>query len=390
MSKRPDAFAHLSSMLESQRETTDAAPALPAEIVPGTDAELSTSEQQALSHYEQVIERGLKTFFEVGAALLHVRDLRLYRTEYATFEAYCDEKWGMGKAYAHRLIGAATVRDNLSPIGDVLPANEAQARPLTLLEPEQQREAWQTALERANETGKKLTAALVEAVVREMQPTPAAQEEEGGSVMSPDIPPAAAPTIIDIQPEEADDDDDAEPVMDGQQWPDDLAELRHQLAEHGYVLLSETESRLVYQNYTTDDVIRIVKPPEPGQVKVRVVANASDDWRDIEMRLSLVGVRLDNPRAGHLPKYPETQRAYGELDMSREHGDVQSQLYTALAMSRSENERLGAMPDRLLSLLNEYQEHITRAQKYKATSDRGEAVSPLLRLIEQIYYTVVE
>jgi hypothetical protein len=277
----------------------------------------------------------------------------------------------------------------LSPIGDVLPANEAQTRPLTLLEPEQQREAWQRAVQRAQDLGKKLTAALVEAVVREMQPTPAAQQLQGGVFPPEPDPQAAASTIINLQPEDADDDEDDVP-LDGQQWPDDLAELRHQLTEYGYVLLSETEARLVYQNYTTDDVVRIVKPPEPGKVKVRVVANSSDDWRDVEMRLSLVGVYLDNPRAGHLPKYPETQRAYGELDMSREHGDVQSQLYTALAMSRSENERLGAMPDRLLSLLNEYQEHITRAQKYKATSDRGEAVSPLLRLIEQIYYTVVE
>jgi hypothetical protein len=373
----------------AQRSTDNG---LPDEIVPGTDAELSTSEQQALSHYEQVIERGLKTFFEVGAALLHVRDLRLYRTEYDTFEEYCQERWDFSKTYANNLIAATNVRNNLTTmvVTQELPENERQIRPLARLDTEQQREAWQRAVQRAQELGKRITAALVEAVVKEMQPTPVAQEEEGGSVISPDITPAAASTIIDIQPEEADDDDDAEPVMDGQQWPDDLAELRHQLAEHGYVLLSETESRIIYQNYTTDDVIRIVKPPEPGKVKVRIVANASDDWRDIEMRLSLVGVRLDNPRAGHLPKYPETQRAYGELDMSREHGDVQSQLYAALAMSRSENERLGAMPDRLLSLLNEYQEHITRAQKYKATSDRGEAVSPLLRLIEQIYYTVVE
>jgi hypothetical protein len=224
MSKRPDAFARLSSMLEGQRETSDTTPALPAEIVPGTDAELSTSEQQALTHYEQVIERGLKTFFEVGAALLHVRDLRLYRTEYATFEAYCDEKWGMGKAYAHRLIGAATVRDNLSPIGDVLPANEAQARPLTLLEPEQQREAWQRAVQRAQELGKRITAALVEAVVNELQPRPAAPlpltDTEG------EIPaPAAAPEaqIIDLQPEPA----PPAPALDDQ--ADDVAELRREV-----------------------------------------------------------------------------------------------------------------------------------------------------------------
>jgi hypothetical protein len=41
--------------------------------------------------------------------------------------------------------------------------------------------------------------------------------------------------------------------------------------------------------------------------------------------------------------------------------------------------------DQAINVLGEYQEHITRAQKYKPTSDRGEAVSPLLRAIERVY-----
>jgi hypothetical protein len=38
----------------------------------------------------------------------------------------------------------------------------------------------------------------------------------------------------------------------------------------------------------------------------------------------------------------------------------------------------------ILEVLGEYQEHITRAQNYKPTSDRGEAVSPLLRALERV------
>ncbi|NJL33925.1 MAG: hypothetical protein HC893_08770 [Chloroflexaceae bacterium] len=48
-----------------------------------------------LERCEQIIERGLKTFFEVGAALVRVRDLKLYRVEHRTFEAYCQERWGI-------------------------------------------------------------------------------------------------------------------------------------------------------------------------------------------------------------------------------------------------------------------------------------------------------
>ena len=42
-----------------------------------------------LAELELVIERGLKTFVEVGAALLGIRDGRLYRETHATFEDYC-------------------------------------------------------------------------------------------------------------------------------------------------------------------------------------------------------------------------------------------------------------------------------------------------------------
>lgn len=35
--------------------------------------------------HEEVIDRGLATFIEVGQALLAIRDRRLYRMAYATF-----------------------------------------------------------------------------------------------------------------------------------------------------------------------------------------------------------------------------------------------------------------------------------------------------------------
>ncbi len=49
----------------------------------------------------------------------------------------------MKKSHAYRLIDSSKVKDSLSPIGDIQPANEAQTRPLTKLKPEQQQEAWQ-------------------------------------------------------------------------------------------------------------------------------------------------------------------------------------------------------------------------------------------------------
>jgi hypothetical protein len=127
---------------------------------------LTTSEHESLHTCEATIERGLQTFYEVGAALLAIRDNRLYRAKYATFEDYCQQRWGMSRSNANRLVQGAVIFDNLAPIG-AKPANEAQTRPLSRLDPEQQRVAWQEATETA--IGGKVTAAHVEATVQAIE-----------------------------------------------------------------------------------------------------------------------------------------------------------------------------------------------------------------------------
>ena len=113
--------------------------------------DLTTTEKGELQRHEQVIERGLKTFVDVGSALMAIRDSRLYREKYSTFEDYCRERWGFTRQSANRYIGAAEAVRNIEmePIGSILPQTESQARPLTSLPPEQQREAWQAAVETA-------------------------------------------------------------------------------------------------------------------------------------------------------------------------------------------------------------------------------------------------
>jgi hypothetical protein len=160
-------------------------------------------------------------------------------------------------------------------------------------------------------------------------------------------------------------------------WPDDLFDLHEQIERQGYELQSDTDSRLTYRHMTFGTVVHVVKPPDSGKVKVRVVANKDDDWSDVAERLALVGVELDKPRPGHLPKYPETQRAYGTLDLNTKQLDQVAGLQAELAKAQ-------AAQRQVMDILNEYQEQITRAQKYKPTSDRGEAVSPLLRALERV------
>ena len=139
-------------------------------------ADLTVSEAERLDACEQVIERGLATFVDVGAALLEVRDSRLYRVAYPTFEAYCAERWNMVASRARQLISAANTVGNLLAVtnGNSLPANERTARELSGLAPDEQRAVWAEAV--ATAPGGKVTAAHVRAVARISEALSAAPE----------------------------------------------------------------------------------------------------------------------------------------------------------------------------------------------------------------------
>jgi len=130
--------------------------------------ELTLNEQARLNECEAVIERGLKTFVEVGNALLAIREAKLYRLDYETFEEYCQERWGFTNEYARLNMRAAEVvkriQETPTMVG-VLPTTESQARPLTQLEPEEQAVAWQRVVESA--PNGKVTAAHVISVAKE-------------------------------------------------------------------------------------------------------------------------------------------------------------------------------------------------------------------------------
>jgi hypothetical protein len=145
-----------------------------------------TRDKKRLEELEGVIQRNLQSFYEVGRALMEIRDRELYKVKnggaYGTFEAYCRGAWDFNRAHAYRLMDSAKVIETLSPVGDISPVNERQLRPLTRLndDPEKQRVAWQRAVETAPEG--KVTAAHVQKVVREMveperkEPKPKQQE----------------------------------------------------------------------------------------------------------------------------------------------------------------------------------------------------------------------
>lgn len=131
-----------------------------------TTTDLTAAERDLLDQCETTISRGLETFREVGEALMSVRDNRLYRTEFDTFDEYASTRWQLSERRLNQLISAAAVAKVIS--GTTVPEikNEAQARELTPLleDPDEIQAAFAEAIERSNG---KPTAAVIRDVVRE-------------------------------------------------------------------------------------------------------------------------------------------------------------------------------------------------------------------------------
>jgi phage N-6-adenine-methyltransferase len=114
---------------------------------------------------EQVIEKGLAGFVVVGQALQRIRDGKLYREGFATFEDYCRGRWGLSRSYAYQQIDAAKIAGSLSAVADIpAPATERVARELAPLK-DDEAELVETWRELRAEHGEKVTAAKVKAAV---------------------------------------------------------------------------------------------------------------------------------------------------------------------------------------------------------------------------------
>ncbi|BDA71516.1 hypothetical protein CAL7716_056820 [Calothrix sp. PCC 7716] len=125
--------------------------------------ELTPSEERDRLLLERTVERA---FYEAGKALMELRDRRLYRNSYTTFDEYCKHRFNYNRSRSYQLIDAAAVVDNLKKFPHIvkLPTSERQVRPLTDLEPEEQLSCWEQAV---NEAGGKIpSGCLVKGIVQ--------------------------------------------------------------------------------------------------------------------------------------------------------------------------------------------------------------------------------
>ena len=116
---------------------------------------LTETEVVKLRDLEGIVERGLQTFVEVGAALAIIREQKLYRAAHSTFEAYCEERWGWSDRRARQLMDASEVVTSLAETGTMVPVNERQARELARVPEDQRADVWKKAVDTAPVTNGK-------------------------------------------------------------------------------------------------------------------------------------------------------------------------------------------------------------------------------------------
>lgn len=113
---------------------------------------ITKTESNRLNKLELIIKEGQATFVTVGEALTEIRDYKLYRQNYETFETYCEDVWGWSASRARQLSIASAVSKALPMV-----TNERAARALAKLPPPKRAGIVQKIVD----TGKKVTAAAV-------------------------------------------------------------------------------------------------------------------------------------------------------------------------------------------------------------------------------------
>lgn len=133
--------------------------------------ELTKPETSRLSTLERTIRTGKNAFIAVGKALTEIRDSRLYREKYSTFETYCSDVWGWKKSRAYQIIGAAGLVKSLPekspPLVDNL--SERAVRPLLKVPREKLHQVIDAAADSGATTAKEIQAVVDEVTAPELK-----------------------------------------------------------------------------------------------------------------------------------------------------------------------------------------------------------------------------
>jgi len=135
---------------------------------------LSTLEQNQLKSSEAIIEKTLGAFAKCGIELARIKDNRLYREKYGTFEEYVKVRWGFERNYAYRLIEAAEVKRDIEKVypNGIQITNERQARALAVVPKESRARVYKQAVKTGDTTAAGIQKAAAQIVIRDAAPKP--------------------------------------------------------------------------------------------------------------------------------------------------------------------------------------------------------------------------
>jgi len=103
-------------------------------------AQIYPSFQNQLADLETQVEQG---FVSAANALREIKESKIYKEQYGTWENYLKDRWGYNRDWYYKLVQASDVIKNVSNLNIFLPTTESQARELAPLDPPQQVQVWQ-------------------------------------------------------------------------------------------------------------------------------------------------------------------------------------------------------------------------------------------------------
>ncbi len=134
------------------------------------DRVIATENKKRHDELCRLVKADSPALMRIARYLFELETLEVYSQSHRTFAAFVAEELGFEKSHAYRLIDAAKVEANLSPIGENItkPQTESQYREVAKAPPEKQVEVVRKAAEVAAKENRKPTAKDYKKVVGEL------------------------------------------------------------------------------------------------------------------------------------------------------------------------------------------------------------------------------
>ncbi len=174
---------------------------------------LSDEEKERLEVLRDTVKTGMKSMLSVGAALIEIKDDKLYRETHKNFGEFCDEVLGMSRQHADRLVEAVKTKRRVDPVLKKHGLPEASAerhlREYKRLDDDQiESVVKKLSEELEDEDEKKISLKRLEKLVNEVTIVPV--EAEGGDEPGPETEEPDDEEVSDVpnpEPEEVDEED---------------------------------------------------------------------------------------------------------------------------------------------------------------------------------------